>query len=274
MDKEMRRTTASSLSVTDLGWMHNESTALDYGAILICRGGSADLHIDFRQWRLSQESVITLFPGDVVMLENVTADFSVEMLRYDAAMLREASLQLEQTVYSMLRKDRCRQNTRVVTAIVESMFALLRIYFEQPDCECVDRLVLLQLKAFFLGFYDYLTRNRDLMPGDEGSRRTNEVFNQFMEMLENCYRQSHDVAFYADRLHITPKYLSTIVKRKTSHTPKTIIDHYVVLQLKLTLRNSDMSIKEIAWDYHFSDVSFFCRYFKQHTGVTPQQFRR
>lgn len=273
MDKEIIPTGTSSLSLTRLTSMVGEPCVADYGAIIICRGGRATMHIDFRHWTLERGAVITLFPGDVVRLEDATADFLVEQLRYTPAMLREASLQLEQTVYSMLRKDRCRNSTAVVTQIVDSMFGLLRIYFSQPECECTDRLVLLQLKAFFIGFYDWLSRNPQVMPTDEGSRRTNELFNQFMELLETHYRESHDVAFYADLMHITPKYLSTIVQRKTGHTTKTIIDHYVILQLKLSLRTSPKSVKGLAAEYHFSDFSFFCRYFKRHTGTTPMEFR-
>lgn len=274
MDNEMVQTGDASLGMTRLETLQGEAGVVDYGAIILCRGGEATVHIDFRHWRMAEGAVITLFPGDVVRVVEVSPDFEVEMLRYPPSMLREASLQLEQTVYSMLRQDRCRSNTAVVTGIVKAMFSLLRVYFEQPECECTDQLVTLQLKAFFLGFYDWLRRNPEAVPDDGASRRTTELFNKFMELLEAHYRQSHDVAYYASLMNITPKYLGNIVGRKTQHTPKVIIDHYVVLQLKLSLRNSTLSIKQIAADYHFSDLSFFCRYFKRHTGLTPQEFRR
>lgn len=95
-----------------------------------------------------------------------------------------------------------------------------------------------------------------------------------MEDLEQYYVKSHDVAFYAGKLNITPKYLNTIVRNMTGHTTKNIIDQYVTLQIKLQLRNSEKSVKQLSWDFNFSDESFFCRYFKLHTGLTPQQFRK
>ena len=60
----------------------------------------------------------------------------------------------------------------------------------------------------------------------------------------------------------------------TGHTTKNIIDQYVTLQIKLQLCNSEKSVKQLSWDFNFSDESFFCRYFKLHTGLTPQQFRK
>lgn len=274
MKYEILTSEKAQLCITSLNELKDESNVIDYGAIILCKAGTAAMRIDFKDWQLKQDSVITLFPNDVVMLHNVSDDFEVEMLRYDKTLLREASLQLEQTVYSLLRKDRCRTDKQVVTLIIEYMFSLLRLYFRQKDCMCLDLLVLYQLKAFFLGFYDWMVRNRNKAPEDNGSRRTNELFNMFMEDIEQNYIKSHNVAFYAGRLNITPKYLNTIVKQMTGHTTKDIIDQYVIMQIKLRLRTDDKSIKQLSWDFNFSDVSFFCRYFKLHTGYTPQQFRK
>ncbi|MGM9700192.1 MAG: helix-turn-helix domain-containing protein [Prevotella sp.] len=94
-----------------------------------------------------------------------------------------------------------------------------------------------------------------------------------MKLIERDYKLSREVSHYAADMHITSKYLTTIVRQMSGHTPKTLIDHYVILQLKTQLRLSRKTIKEIAWEYHFSDASFFCRYFKRHTGISPNECR-
>ena len=200
--------------------------------------------------------------------------FEVEILKYDASLLREASLQLEQTVYSSLREDRCRQDTPVVTNIINAMFCLLRVYFDQSECSCISQMVLCQLKAFFIGFHEYLQRNPQYRLEEVKSYRVRELFNHFMMLMERDYKQSRDVNYYASLMNITPKYLTNIVRQVTGHTPKIIIDQYVILQIKMQLRRSSQSIKELAWNFHFADASFFCRYFKKHTGLTPQEVRR
>ena len=245
---------------------------LTYGAILICRKGKARLNVNYKDWELYEGAVITLFPNDVVELK-VEGDFEVEILKYNPSLLREASLQLEQTVYSSLREDRCRQDTPVVTNIINGMFGLLKVYFDQSECTCISQLVLCQLKAFFIGFHEYLQRNPQYRPDEVKSYRVRELFNRFMMLLEKDYKISRDVNYYAEKMNISSKYLTNIVNQVTGHTPKTIIDQYVILQLKLHLKRSTQSIKEMAWEFHFVDVSFFCRYFKKHTGLTPQQIR-
>ena len=284
---------------------------LTYGAILICRKGKAMLNVNYKDWELYEGAVITLFPNDVVELKvdgdckspqtengdckspetengdcrspetengdckspQTANSFQAEILKYNPSLLREASLQLEQTVYSSLRKDRCRQDTPVVTNIINGMFGLLKVYFDQTECTCISQLVLCQLKAFFIGFHEYLQRNPQYRPDEVKSYRVRELFNRFMMLLERDYKISRDVNYYAEKMNISSKYLTNIVNQVTGHTPKTIIDQYVILQLKMHLKRTTQSIKEMAWEFHFADVSFFCRYFKKHTGLTPQQIR-
>lgn len=274
---------------------------LTYGAILICRKGKAMLNVNYKDWELYEGAVITLFPNDVVELKvdgdckspqtengdcrspetengdckspQTVNSFQAEILKYNPSLLREASLQLEQTVYSSLREDRCRQDTPVVTNIINGMFSLLKVYFDQSECTCISQLVLCQLKAFFIGFHEYLQRNPQYRPDEVKSYRVRELFNRFMMLLERDYKISRDVNYYAEKMNISSKYLTNIVSQVTGHTPKTIIDQYVILQLKMHLKRTTQSIKEMAWEFHFADVSFFCRYFKKHTGLTPQQIR-
>lgn len=274
---------------------------LTYGAILICRKGKARLNVNYKGWELYEGAVITLFTNDVVELKvdgdckspqtengdckspetengdckspQTANSFQAEILKYNPSLLREASLQLEQTVYSSLREDRCRQDTPVVTNIINGMFSLLKVYFDQSECTCISQLVLCQLKAFFIGFHEYLQRNPQYRPDEVKSYRVRELFNRFMMLLERDYKISRDVNYYAEQMNISSKYLTNIVNQVTGHTPKTIIDQYVILQLKMHLKRTTQSIKEMAWEFHFADVSFFCRYFKKHTGLTPQQIR-
>lgn len=273
--QELNNDHEASLFLTSLEEWKNEPQVLTYGAILICRKGNAVLNINYKDWNLPEKAVITLFPNDVVLLKTPPSPtaFEVEMLKYDSSLLREASLQMEHTVYSSLREDRCRQDSPVVTNIIDAMFSLLKIYFRQAECTCLSQLVLCQLKAFFIGFHEYLQRNPQFRADEVKSYRVRELFNRFMMLMERDYKTSRDVGYYAEKMNISPKYLTNIVKIVTAHTPKTIIDQYTILQLKMQLKRTNLSIKELAWAYHFTDVSFFCRYFKKHTGLTPQQIR-
>lgn len=290
---EIKAPQEASLSLSQMNEWQQGPYVLTYGAIIICRKGKAVLRVNYKDWKIYEGAVITVFPNDVVELRTDHCEahcepslqsgghcagqseplFEVEILKYSASLLREASLQMEQTVYSSLREDRCRQDSPIVTNIINCMFALLKVYFNQADCTCIPQLVLCQLKSFFIGFHEYLQRNPEYRSDEVKSYRVRKLFNNFMMLMERDYKLSRDVNYYARLMNITPKYLTLIVRQVTGHTPKIIIDQYVVLQIKMQLQRTTQSIKEIAWEYHFSDTSFFCRYYKKHTGVTPQQER-
>ena len=205
----------ASLFLSGLEEWQEGPQVLTYGAILICRKGKARLNVNYKDWELYEGAVITLFPNDVVELkidgdfkspqtengdckspetENEdckslqTANcFQAEILKYNPSLLREASLQLEQTVYSSLREDRCRQDIPVVTNIINGMFALLKVYFDQSECTCISQLVLCQLKAFFIGFHEYLQRNPQYRPDEY----LLEISHQHREPGNGAYPQDH-----------------------------------------------------------------------------------
>ncbi len=265
-----------ALIVTPLTEWQGEQRVIDFGAVLLCRTGSARIKINFRKWSIEEGSVVTLFPNDVVRIDDASPDFLVEGLFYGIEVLREASIQIEPAVYYSLREDCCKTDFPMVTGLTDRMIGILKVYFSQSDCGCIEQLMLLQLKCYFLGYYDYLRRHPHKRPNEMmlGQVRANDLFDRFMHLLERDYRDCRDVMHYARALFITSKHLTSVVNLITGQSAKAIIDNYVVMQIKLTLRNTNVSLKEIAWDYNFSSLSFFCRYFKRQTGETPMQYRK
>lgn len=243
------------------------------GMIILCRRGCAVINVNYHSWVLPDGGVITIFPGDVVSVSRQSPDFIVDMLVYSPNILREASLDIEHSIYDKLREDRCRSDSQVVSDIVRSMFTLLDLYFRQSACKCLDKLVLCQLKAFFIGFHDYISRFPDMVPPSSSSKRKRDLFNSFMKLIELNYRRFRDVNWYSGQLNISSKYLNIITKEITANSAKTLVDHHVILKLKQDLSGSGKSLKQLAWDYNFCDASFFTRYFRQHTGLTPRAWR-
>ena len=103
--------------------------------------------------------------------------------------------------------------------------------------------------------------------------RPADIYNAFMNQLSNNYQRAHDVAFYADRLNITTRYLSQITNESVSKSPKQIIADYLVCEARQVLENSRLSGKEVSDNLGFRAVSVFCKLFKQQTGFTPSEYR-
>lgn len=104
--------------------------------------------------------------------------------------------------------------------------------------------------------------------------RAEKIFTDFIELLERNFVTERRVGWYSQQLCISPKYLSETIKSVSHYTPNEWIDNYVTMELRMRLRNTTKSIKEIAHEMNFSNQSFLGKYFKEHTGQSPSEFRR
>ena len=109
---------------------------------------------------------------------------------------------------------------------------------------------------------------------DECHTRAEEIFTKFIQLVESHFRGERRVGWYSEQLCISPKYLSETVKAVSKRTPNEWIDAYVTMELRMLLRNTQKSIKEIAQELNFANQSFLGKYFKEHTGMSPSEYRR
>lgn len=108
---------------------------------------------------------------------------------------------------------------------------------------------------------------------DKRNSRGEEIFMSFIALVEKNFRHERRVGWYAREMNITPKYLSEIVRQISRRTPSDWIDSYVMLELRVALKNSNLTIKEIAAQMHFPTQSFMGKYFKEHSGLSPKEYR-
>lgn len=105
------------------------------------------------------------------------------------------------------------------------------------------------------------------------SMRARMVFEQFIHLVTEHHSSQRNMAFYAERLCLTPKYLSKLVKQVSGRSAPDWIDSFVILEAKNMLKYSDATIKEIVFHLHFPNQSVFYKFFKAHTGMTPSEYR-
>lgn len=103
--------------------------------------------------------------------------------------------------------------------------------------------------------------------------RIEMLFKQFLDLLSEHFTQERSVRFYASKLCITPKYLSSVVKQASGKTPTAWITEKVTDEIKYRLRHSQATVKEIAFELNFCNISFFGKYFKSQIGMSPLHYR-
>ena len=104
--------------------------------------------------------------------------------------------------------------------------------------------------------------------------RSDVIFTEFIRQVETHCKEERRVGWYAMQLNITPKYLSECVKAVSARTPNEWIDNYVLMELRLLLKNTNKNIKEITEELHFPNQSFLGKYFKERIGMSPTKYRK
>ena len=130
-------------------------------------------------------------------------------------------------------------------------------------------IIKLLIQAFFLG----LSHQFHKIPDDIKKTRQEILVENFINCVHKNYKQYRDTGFYADKLSLTPKYLSKIIKDNTGKSATDWINNYVILEAKALLQSTDMTIQQISNELNFPSQSFFGKYFKRHVGVSPKEYK-
>ncbi len=244
------------------------------GALLFCTKGEADVAIDMQPAHIVPNTNIFLLPGMVFSLVHATDDLECHYFAFSKKIFDAVCFRIEPTFIHYIKANPWythkeeETDVRAIHGLIEASNTFC------SDMENQFRQAIAQhlLHIFFLNAYDKVRRiiaQRQTV----GSSRKEELFKRFIDLVHAHGGSQRDVGFYATKLCITPRYLSVIVREVGDTTAKAIIDEFLILELKVALQSTDLSLKEIADQYHFPDQSFFGRYFKKHTGLSPKAFR-
>ena len=106
------------------------------------------------------------------------------------------------------------------------------------------------------------------------SLRATDIYNEMMSLVAAHYQKEHSVAFYADKLNITTRYLSKVTDNTVGKSPKQVISDYIINEAKMLLDNSRLTIQEISDKLGFSSQTIFSKFFKEQEKLTPTEYRR
>lgn len=258
---------------TDLRYFEEHSCRTEGGAILFCRRGSATVTVDQLRDRVTRDTLLLLLPGSILHLNERTDDFRVRFCAFSLELFSEAAYRLDPSFFHILHEHAI---IRLPDRIIEGV----RNWFQMASYTYRDRgnifrntIIRNRLQNVLLEAFDKTQRFAPDVHSQTGTTRQADLFQRFVALVHEHCTEQREVAFYADRLCISTRYLSTIIRSVAHSTAKEFIDRSVVLEIKMLLRSTELSVQEIAYRLHFPDQSYLGRFFKKHTGVSPTEFR-
>ncbi|MBR5697719.1 MAG: AraC family transcriptional regulator [Prevotella sp.] len=248
----------------------NEGMAIDCALVLHVLQGTARIVCNFEVIEERTGSVVLFNPGDAIKVEERSADYEVEILAVSSFIQLAALNQLEGVNVSALKKTFVLDAPEISSA-ASGMVGVLRPAIGVCSSRELYHVSVMQLRAFYT-LYQVVLRKNGIETATFKSR-ADELFFRFRQLLSQHYRTSRNVNFYADKLSITPRYLTNIVQSHYGKSPKEAIDIYTIMQIRLDLLQSDITLTDLAYKYNFSSPSFFSDYFKRNAGISPQEYR-
>ena len=247
---------------------------IDALIVMLCTGGRIRGKVNLKEFEVTEGMVIINMPMNIVQVDSVE-DSSLRGFIFSTRFMKGIHVDIKNFVplYMRIRNESCIRLQPEDLSLLNRYYTLIREVLARGGGHAAESTNGLIASMVYL-FCDMLSDGvpRQVQVESAKSRRQ-MFFEQFMALLDQYHCTERSLKFYADRLYITPKYLSSVIKEVSGRSAADWVDAFVVLEAKTLLKFSDLSIQEIAYRLNFSTQSFFGKYFKHQTGISPSEYK-
>ena len=243
--------------------------------LVFCEGGELSFELNYTSYTLKENGFLIITPLDILTFENSSADYCSTVLVLPSesfsSILKDINLlnfkYIKQTPIVYLQNE----YLTLYKQILSTLWHIKELVAEEE----FDKIASLQISSLAVVQQDYY--NKYIAQKDNGYEyipRKKELFRNFINQLVESHLVSREVLFYANELGVSSGYLNEVCNEVSGHSAKAIIDSAVTARLKYELSYTAKSIQELSDDFNFPSQSYFTRYYKRMTGLTPSEFRK
>lgn len=233
--------------------------------------GSGDVDINLVNYHIEAPAILNISADHIVIPHNVSDDFTASFMVYSKRLVDSISTAIKSSgkfrfatfkPYIHLSEEDCQKYRKY--------YSEMKRIFQKSNQHFVYETLQFTTIAFFYdvaaNYYDYLAT----IASDSAQGRITDMF---IHLVQENFRKERFLDFYANLLEITPKHLSRVIKQHTGISAVEWINRHIILEAKVMLRSSNLNVQQISDELNFPSQSFFGRYFKKATGMTPKEYR-
>ena len=252
----------------------NSTYYTEHVLVIICTAGKMQVEYDGKCITIQEGDLFLGVPGSVLSDYMISPKFDCKLLA-----IKPSELMASRELHTQVISSAFYVKTHPVVHLTETDSKDVFAYYDlicSRICQKKHRYLNGEIRsiinAFLLKVVGIMDREMDI-PESESTVRGEQLVEKFVRMVNEDCGRNRLVEYYAGRLNITPKYLSTLVRNTLGRTPTDVIKAVTMKEIERRLRYSTDSIKQISIALNFPNTSFFGKYFKQHSGMTPNSFR-
>lgn len=249
--------------------------------LFFLQAGHFKIDFNLSTYEVHERSMLVTVPGNIIRIEAPDSEH-IQQTRlifvvFSKEFISELHLDFTKTFHDSLRllNNPCITLDEEHLALAESYFNLARQIVNSSHHN--KR----QLISGLLSSLSYLAdevwseqiEHQDVSRTSDDARIV-QIYDNFISLVTQYHLSQRNMQFYADKLYLSPKYLSKIIKQASGRSGPEWIDAFVILEAKNMLRHSDISIKDIVYRLNFSSSSVFNKFFRLHTGMSPSDYRK
>ncbi|MBQ4139472.1 MAG: AraC family transcriptional regulator [Muribaculaceae bacterium] len=244
-----------------------------FDVVMLCHSGIAEIEFNMKRLRLAPHMCVVFSNVLYGRATMASEDFKVTVLVMDRKFALDATVGIptellhkviEQPVHIIEDNAEWEMLNKMMEIIKLNMYCMA-----QPQQQ---EMVGVQFRAMLLTLASNAMQSLEF--SSSSFTMSDTYFRNFITLIDAHIKEHHEVAFYAEQLHITPKYLSEICKQKSGYKAKEILSSVLVANIKKDIMVSGKSMKSLAYEYHFADQSSLGKFFRKMTGKSPVMYRK
>lgn len=244
-----------------------------YLMLFICHSGTARALYDMQEIVFHPNEVAVVLPNHIMHPIECSDDYNVTILIHSIAFTEELKTKRLTHDYNKFhRLPACPLTNEEMIHFMKGMELLEHLCLSSTRLYPLRHEMLIAQSNVLSGMLNSYRRELDNKTIQEN--RNLSLFNAFYDQLAAHYREQHEVAFYAEKAHLTTRHFSVIIQEVVGISASDYIEQYLLTQAKNLLSSRpDLSVQQISFHLGYADSPSFCRFFKRHTGLTPKAFR-
>lgn len=241
--------------------------------MILVKKGHADVWLDNRTHRITPDRFTLFIPNHLFRFDDVSADFQAYFLQIDKLFLEEVVHEKKGFYnYISLKKEPFTELEATENNSLEKAIGLLQEKMRERTHVFRKELVHNAAAGLLLETLGIMVKKTNDLIHPILSRKE-EIVDQFLKLLAKYTRERYPLTFYAEKLFITPQYLSAILKEQTGKTGSKWIHEALIVEAKKLIRSPESTIQAVAYTLNFSDQSTFGKFFKKSIGISPLVYR-
>ena len=233
--------------------------------------GEAEINFNLQDRHLKSGTLVYIGPGTIIHPKRLSPDLRIfGMALFTNFPMPFAQGQMPSAFNGQVRDFQLPVSEEDIATATHIMDTIWQTVHASDD---YHRPTVTALVAALMHHYDQLFHQQANQLTNSRSREQT-IFDRFLQLVTQHCAEQHQIGYYADRMCLTERYLTTVIRQTSGTTAKDWIDRALITRIKIELRHTDKSSAQIADEMHFANPSFFSKYFRRLTGMTPGDYKR